>query len=82
MPTNQNQDTPRIALRTAGVRRVSFQMRIDSGTGFQLTCSSGAPASTRGIVRATRLPATASATTEAAAASGPQVPATWNTSPP
>ena len=71
-----------MALRTAGVRRVRRQVRRVPGTGFQSTLRSGLPASTRGIIRATRFPATASVTTDAAAASAPQVPATWKTSPP
>ena len=79
---NQNHDTPSTALRTAGVRRVSFHTAQFSGSGFQFTFSVGSPASTRGIMRATALPKIASATIEAAAVSGPQVPAIWNTRPP
>ncbi len=82
MPTNQNQDTPSTALRTASWRRVRRMIASDSGSGFQLIFSSGAPASTFGISRATRLPVTASAITAVAAATGPWLPAIWKISPP
>src|SRR5690606_23408364 len=82
VPKNQNQDTPRMALRTAGWTRAMRSTASDSGSGFQPIFRSGAPASTRGIRRATRLPAMASATIAAAAASGPWAPAIWKIRPP
>ena len=82
MPKNQNQDTPRIALRTAGWRRAMRSTASDSGSGFQCTFKPGAPASTRGIRRATRLPVTASSTIAVAATAGPCAPASWKIRPP
>ena len=67
VPMNQNQDTPSTALRTASWRRVSCQMRHDCLTMLKSTRSPGSPASTRGMRRATTLPATASSTIESAA---------------
>ncbi len=82
MPTNQNQDTPRMALRTAFCCRAMRSTTSDSGSGFQLIFRSGSPASTRGIIRAARLPQIASAMTAVAATIGPWLPASRNTEPP
>ena len=56
MPTNQNQDTPRIELRTAFCWRAMRSTASDSGNGFQLIFRFGSPASTLGIRRAAMLP--------------------------
>ena len=82
MPKNQNQEMPRIALRTPRWRRARRSIASDSGSGFQRTFSSGAPASTRGISRATRLPSTARAMIAVAATTGPCAPASWKIIPP
>ena len=79
---NQNHDTPRIALRTAGCFLARRNTATDSGIGFQLIFRSGAPASARGMARLTRLPVIASATTAAAATTGPLSPASLKISPP
>src|SRR3546814_17782085 len=75
VPTNQNQDTPRIALRTASCLRASLSTAIDSGIGFQLIFSPGAPAPAFGIARLTRWPAIASEMMAAPAPHGPVSPA-------
>ena len=82
MPKNQNHDTPSTALRTASCLRVSRQMAMDSGIGFQLIFRSGAPASTRGIMRDARLPVIASTMMVMAATTGPWVPARVKIRPP
>ncbi|MNM80621.1 hypothetical protein D3C81_925930 [compost metagenome] len=82
MPKNQNQDTPRMALRTAFCFLAMRSTASDSLSGFQLIFSSGAPASTRGIMRAVMLPIIASAMIATAATMGPWLPARAKIMPP
>ena len=82
MPTNQNHDTPSTALRTASCFLASRSTAKDSGIGFQLIRSPGAPAPAGGIARLTRWPVTASTITSRPATQGPLSPAALNTMPP
>jgi len=82
VPTNQNHDTPSTALRTASCFLARRNTANDSGIGFQLIFSSGAPALAGGMARLTRCPVTASAITSAPATHGPLSPAALNTMPP